>query len=127
MASYKVVLLLAICWKQIMIGHYLIMAKTHWRLHTLIDLRPCQHDNGNMNGRLQIKVHTDERTQVHSARSSLAVTHLRTNRVRRYLTSVTELPSKYWSPTRLHNRLMAFDTVCHSKLLNKLSAYGMHY
>jgi len=24
----------------------------------LIDLRPCQHDNGYMNGRSQIKVHT---------------------------------------------------------------------
>jgi len=33
----------------------------------LIDLRPCQHDNGYMDGRSQIKVHTDERTQVHSA------------------------------------------------------------
>jgi len=40
----------------------------------LIDLRPCQHDDGYMDGRSQIKVHTDERTQVHSAQSSLAVT-----------------------------------------------------
>jgi len=56
----------------------------------LIDLRPCQHDNGYMDGRSQIKVHTDERTQVHSAKSSLAVTHPSTNRARRYLTSVTE-------------------------------------
>ena len=31
------------------------------------DLRPCQHDNGYLDGRSQIKVHTDERTQVHSA------------------------------------------------------------
>jgi len=30
-------------------------------------LRPCQHDNGYIDGRSQIKVHTDERTQVHSA------------------------------------------------------------
>ena len=46
----------------------------------MIDLRPCQHDNGYMDGRSQIKVHTDERTQVHSAQSSLAVTHPGTNR-----------------------------------------------
>jgi len=34
-------------------------------------LRPCQHDNGYIDGRSQIKVHTDERTQVHSAQPSL--------------------------------------------------------
>ena len=45
----------------------------------LFDLRPCQHDNGYMDGRSQIKVHTDKRTQVHSAKSSLAVTHPGTN------------------------------------------------
>jgi len=37
--------------------------------------RPCQHDDGYLDGRSQIKVHTDERTRVHSARSSLTVTH----------------------------------------------------
>jgi hypothetical protein len=37
----------------------------------LFDLRPCQRDNGYLDGRSQIKVHTDERTQVHSAQSSL--------------------------------------------------------
>jgi len=51
----------------------------------LIYLRPCQHDDGYMDGRSQIKVHTDERTQVHIAQSSLAVTHPSTNRA-----SVTE-------------------------------------
>jgi len=67
----------------------------------LIDLRPCQqHDDGYMDGRSQIKVHTDERTQVHSAQSSLVVTHPSTNRGRRYLTSVTESPNKHWSPLR---------------------------
>jgi len=50
-----------------------------------------------MDGRSQIKVHTDERTHVHSAQSSLAVTHPSTNRARRYLNSVTESPSKHWS------------------------------
>jgi hypothetical protein len=64
----------------------------------MIYLRPCQHDNGYMDGRSLIKVHTDERTQVHIAKSSLAVTHLGTNRARRYLTSVTESPNKHWSP-----------------------------
>jgi len=53
-----------------------------------------------MDGRSRIKVHTHERTQVHSARSFLAVTHPSTNRARRYLTSVTESPSKHWSPPR---------------------------
>jgi len=53
-----------------------------------------------MDGRSQIKVHTDERTQVSSARSSLTVTHPSTNRTRRYLTSVTESPCKHWSHCR---------------------------
>jgi len=39
----------------------------------LIDLRPYQHDNGYIDGRSQIKVHTDERTQVNRAQSSRAV------------------------------------------------------
>jgi len=51
-------------------------------------LRPCQHDGGYVDGRSQIKVHTDERTQVQSAWSSLTVTHPSTNRGRRCLTSV---------------------------------------
>jgi len=46
-------------------------------------LRPFQHDDGYIDGRSQIKVHTDERTQVHSARSSLTVTHPSSNRGRR--------------------------------------------
>jgi len=50
-------------------------------------LRPCQHDDGYIDGRSQNKVHTDELTQVHSAQSSLAVTHP-INRRRRCLTSV---------------------------------------
>jgi len=29
-------------------------------------LRPCQHDDGYIDGRSQIKVDTDERTQVHN-------------------------------------------------------------
>jgi len=64
----------------------------------LIELRLCQHDKGYMDGRLQIKVHTNEWTQVQSPQSSLAVTHPGTNRARRYLTSVTESQSKLWSP-----------------------------
>jgi len=51
---------------------------------------PCQHNKGYISCRWQIKVHTDERTQVYSARSSLVVTHPSTNRAWRYLTSVTE-------------------------------------
>jgi len=43
-------------------------------------LRPCQHDDGYIDGQSQIKVHTDEQTQVDSARSSLTVMHPSTNR-----------------------------------------------
>jgi len=45
-----------------------------------------------MDGRSQIKVHTDERTHIHSIQSSLVVTHPITNQASRYLTSVTESP-----------------------------------
>jgi len=45
----------------------------------------CQHNNGYTDGRSQIQVHTDEWTQVHSARSSLVVTHPSTNQGRRAL------------------------------------------
>jgi len=54
-------------------------------------LRPCQHDDGYIDGRSQIKVHTDERTQISSAWSSLTVTHPCTNQDRRCLTSVSYL------------------------------------
>jgi len=47
----------------------------------LFILRPYQHDDGYIDGRSQqMKVHNDERTRVHSARSSLTVTHPSTNR-----------------------------------------------
>jgi len=38
-------------------------------------LRPRQHDICYIDGLSQIQVHSDERTQVHSAWSSLVVTH----------------------------------------------------
>jgi len=38
-------------------------------------LRSCQHDNGFIEKLLEIQVHSDERTQAHSTRSSLVVTH----------------------------------------------------
>jgi len=44
-----------------------------------------------MDSRSQIKVHTDEQTQVQSAQSSLVITHPSTNRARQYLTSVTRV------------------------------------
>jgi len=56
--------------------------------------------HGYMDGRSQIKVHTDERTQVYSAQSSLVVNHPSTNRAWRYSTSLTESLSKHWSPLR---------------------------
>jgi len=79
-----------------------------------IDLRPCLHDNGYMDGRSQIKVHTDERTQVHSAQSSLVVTHPSTNRAGRYLTSVTESPSS--TPRTLPFWPSLHPTLCHTPL-----------
>jgi len=43
--------------------------KNHLQLISLkFILRPCQHDDGYIDGRSQIKVHTDERTQVPSVR-----------------------------------------------------------
>jgi len=51
-------------------------------------LRPCQHDDGYIDGQLEIKVHTDKWTRVHSARSSLMVTHPGNNWGRRWLPSV---------------------------------------
>jgi len=59
-------------------------------------LRSCQHVDGYVDGRSQM-VHTDERTQVHTARSSLAVTHPSTNRGRRCLTSMNVPLSQPWS------------------------------
>jgi len=51
-----------------------------------------KHDNGYIDVRPQIQVHTDERIQVHSTQSSLVVTHPSTNRGRRAFSErVTEL------------------------------------
>jgi len=70
----------------------------------VIDLRPCKHDNGYYGRSVtgHRLVHTDERTQVHRAQSFLAVTHPSTNWARRYLTSVTESPSKHFVATADH-------------------------
>jgi len=46
------------------------------------------HVNGYIDGWSQIQVHTNERTQVHNAQSSLVVTYPSTNQGRRALTSV---------------------------------------
>jgi len=68
----------------------------------LIELRPSSVSAWKqlMYGWSQIKVHTDEQTQVHSAQPSLAVTHPSTNQAQCYLTSMTKSPSKHWSPPR---------------------------
>ena len=49
-----------------------------------------QHSIGYIDDRSQFQVHTDERTNGHSAQSSLVVTHPSTNRGRRALTTVNE-------------------------------------
>jgi len=41
----------------------------------LFILRPCRHDDDYVDGRSQIRVHTEERSQVYSATCSLVVTH----------------------------------------------------
>jgi hypothetical protein len=59
-------------------------------------------------GRSQFKVHTDERTQVHSARLSLAVTHPSINRGRRALNfneRATELALVATAPLRTRGRI----------------------
>jgi len=66
-----------------------------WRktLRRIWNLPSCMHSRLLL-GRSQIKIDTDERTQVHSAWYSLTVTHPNTNRGRRCLTSVNQP----WSP-----------------------------
>jgi len=59
---------------------------------------------------------------VHSAQSSLAVTHSSTNRVKRYLTSVTESPSKHWLPPRIKYHLQAVELS--RVLITALVTYG---
>jgi len=74
-------------------------------------LRSChtQHDNGYIDSWSQIQVHTDERTHVHNARSSLVVTHPSTNRGRRALTSgnvpFSALAAASWNASLMHNSL----------------------
>jgi len=72
-----------------------------WVINTLkdwlIDLRPCQHDNGYMDGQSQIKVHTDEWTQVHRTQSSMVVTHPSTNLCNTYLYTQRVRASWNWS------------------------------
>jgi len=73
----------------------------------------CQHDDGYIDGRSRIEIHTDKRTQVHSAQSSLTVTHPSTNRGRRCLTSaelalVATVSFIYVEEIYLHFELIAF-------------------
>jgi len=64
-----------------------------------------------------------------SAQSSLSVTHPSTNRARRYLTSVTEPPSKHWSPPRtsIQQFKNALQTTTHRGVdTNKLANTHVH-
>ena len=69
-----------------------IMATVKLLRHYVVCYRPFSL-TAILDGRSQIKVHTDKRTQVHSAQCSLVVTHPSTNRDRRDLTTVNETPS----------------------------------
>jgi len=44
-----------------------------WQHLVWFILRSCQPDDGYIDGRSQIKVHTDERTQVHSTRYGIII------------------------------------------------------
>jgi len=66
---------------------------------------PRQHDNDWIDDRSQIQGHTDERTQVHGARSSLVVTHPSTNGMRESMGNGTTL---------LHSVYSAIDNVTKS-------------
>jgi len=57
-----------------------------------------QRDIDYIDGRSHMYIHTDERTQVPSAWSSLVVTHSGTNQGQRALTSANVLPSWPWFP-----------------------------
>jgi len=67
-----------------------------WLVLVWFILRQCQHDNGYTDGRSEIYVHTDERTEVHSDQSSLVDPS--TNQGRHTLTSVNVPLSQPWSP-----------------------------
>ena len=69
--------------------------------------------------RSQIKVHTDERTQVLGVRSSLMVTHPSTGRGRRALISVNESPSKQRSPDSVKQ--------AQASLYNKVQSSGVRF
>jgi len=74
------------------LGYYLVHEQTveikHklyiWTMQKLKRFK-TKYDDCYIDGRSHIKVHTDERTQVHSARSSLTVTQPSPNRGRRCL------------------------------------------
>jgi len=91
-----------------------------WLIDWLIDLRPCQHITAILwtaghrlrstptNGHrftapgLPYSRHRADTDVKWIKPKSVAVTHPSTNRVRRYLTSVTESPSRHWSPRRTY-------------------------
>jgi len=88
----------------------------------LIDLRSCQHDDGYYGRSITDSgPHgPDERTQVHSAQSSLVITHPSTNRAQRYLTSATGHQvsiSRHCGPhtSRKQNERDLFYIVCHDE------------
>jgi len=98
---------------------HMIIIRTQANIYykRLIDwLRSCQYDNGHMDVRSHIKVHTDERTQVHSAQSSLVVTHPSTNRARRYLLNFSDQVTEQAlvataDLTRRHTEKKAYNTI----------------
>jgi len=81
-------------------------------------IRPCQHDDGYIDGRSQIKVHTDERTQVRSTWSSLTVTHSSTNRGRCCLTSVNVPLSSHRKPAFKRQDTMRVKSLVFNLSLN---------
>jgi len=79
--------------KKVYTHTYFTQLKENWAsqgsfqlVDSLIDL---QHVSTITAMSTQIKVHTDEQTQVHSPQSSLTVNHPRTNHAWRHLTSIS--------------------------------------
>jgi len=79
-----------------LLNRYVSLVKSHRRLVWFI-LRPCQHDDCFIDGRLQFKVYTDEWTQVHSERSSLTVTHWKSDNSVNSETTLAAYPYKAYN------------------------------
>jgi len=86
-------------------------------------LRPCQHDDGYIDGRSQIKVHTDERTQVHSAqhRSTISIKSAMLESYSINSPPLTFHFTHFWSADVIHFKSADFFVGC---FLSDLRSFG---